>query len=82
MIDNEIHANVLHRSEVQHIARGAQVVDRPVSEQGGTLVGRRSVLMVALAAGVLAPFVGTGTAKAADEDEYPIPEECGSIPWW
>ena len=59
------------------------MVDRPNTEHdGGTLIGRRSVLMVALAAGVLTPLVGIGTAHAAADDWYPIPEECGSIPWW
>jgi hypothetical protein len=59
------------------------VIDRPDSEQGdGTLFRRRSVLMMALAAGVLAPIVGTGTAQAGADDWYPIPEESGSIPWW
>ena len=57
--------------------------DRPDSEHvGGTLIRRRSVLMMALAAGTLVPFIGTGTAHAAGDDYYPIPEESGSIPWW
>jgi hypothetical protein len=59
------------------------VVDRPNTEHdGGTLIGRRTVLMTALAAGVLTPLVGTGTAQAGDSEWYPIPEESGAVPWW
>lgn len=59
------------------------MIDRPDTEHhAGTPIGRRSVLMVIAAAGLLTPLVGTGTAKATADDWYPIPEECGSIPWW
>jgi hypothetical protein len=35
-----------------------------------------------VAAGVLTPLIGNGTAQAAADEYYPIPEESGSIPWW
>jgi hypothetical protein len=60
------------------------VADRTNAEhEGGILIGRRNVLMMAAAAGALIPFVGTGTAQAAQGDGYyDIPEESGSVPWW
>lgn len=50
---------------------------------GGVHVRRRTLLVAALTAGVLVPFVGAGTAKATrpDEEEL-IPEESGCVPWW
>jgi hypothetical protein len=39
------------------------------------------VLTTLVAAGLL-PLIGTGTAQAAEDGWYPIPEESGSIAWW
>ncbi len=55
---------------------------RDPDPDGGTPIARRTVLLTALAAGLLTPFVGTGTAQAAEDSWYPIPEESGSVPWW
>lgn len=60
-----------------------EVIDRPdVEQDGATPIGRRTVLTVFLAAGLLTQLGGTGTAQAGAESWYPIPEESGSIPWW
>ena len=59
------------------------MIDRPDSERDvATPIGRRSVLAMLLAAGLLTQLGGTGTAQAAADESYPIPEESGSIPWW
>ena len=59
------------------------MIDQPDQQRdGGQPIGRRNVLAMFVAAGVLTPLVGTGTARAADDGWYPIPEESGSIPWW
>lgn len=56
---------------------------------GGTPISRRTLLGVALAAGVIAPLIGTGTAHADSgtegqpgSEEYEIPDGIGSAPWW
>jgi hypothetical protein len=42
------------------------------------------MITMVVAAGVLAPLVGTGTAHASSTTDtwYDIPEESGSVPWW
>jgi hypothetical protein len=60
-------------------------VDRPDSQRDmGPLIGRRGMITMMVAAGVLTPLVGTGTAQAASSTDswYDIPEESGSVPWW
>lgn len=77
-------ANVLQHVRPESIPRQElNVTDRPKNQRGaGTPIGRRSVLMMLVAAGVLAPLVGTGTARAAGkEDPCDVPEECGALPW-
>lgn len=57
----------------------------PSDEERGQwpLIGRRSMIKLVMAAGVLAPFVGTSPAQASSADGwYDIPEESGSVPWW
>lgn len=60
------------------------VTDRPDSKRdSGTLIGRRSLLMMLLAAGVVAPLVGSRRAQAAAEDPpYEVPEESGALGLW
>jgi len=71
----------------------SEVTEQP--HEGGLLLGRRNVLGIIVAAGVITPLIGTGTALAAGnnaasgssgtdqvDDWYPIPEESGSVPWW
>lgn len=49
---------------------------------GGTVIGRRRVLKMLMAAGVLVPLVGTGRAQAAAGNEpWEIPEESGALAW-
>jgi hypothetical protein len=41
------------------------------------------MITMVVAAGVLAPLVGAGTAHASSTDTtYEIPEESGSVAWW
>ena len=55
---------------------------------GGTLFSRRTLFGLVIAAGVLAPLVvGAGAAHAdsdtgGEEEEYEIPDDIGSAPWW
>jgi hypothetical protein len=57
---------------------------------GGTPIHRRPLLGLVLAAGVIAPVVGTGTAHAdtgaedppGGEEEYEILDGIGSAQWW
>lgn len=53
---------------------------------GGTLLSRRALFGLVIAAGVIAPLVvGAGAAHAEDdpeEEEYEIPDDIGSSPWW
>jgi hypothetical protein len=70
-------------SKIHHPDEELEVIDRSSTEhEPGTPIARRSVLTVLALAGLLTPLVGTGTALAAEDTWYPIPEESGSIPWW
>jgi hypothetical protein len=50
----------------------------------GPVIGRRGMITMVVAGGLLAPLVGTGSAHAASSADkwYDIPEESGSVPWW
>ena len=56
----------------------------------GTLISRRTLFGLVIAAGVIAPLVvGAGAAHADsdtggydEEEEYEIPDDIGSAPWW
>lgn len=56
---------------------------------GSLTLHRRTLLGLGLAAGVLIPFLGAGTARADSggetapaTEEYEMPEGIGSEPWW
>lgn len=57
---------------------------------GSITLHRRTLLGIGLAAGVLVPLVGTGTARAEtgagttspSSEEYEMPDGIGSAPWW
>ena len=55
---------------------------------GGTLISRRTLFGLVIAAGVIAPLVVAGAAHADsdtggydEEEEYEIPDDIGSAPW-
>jgi hypothetical protein len=56
----------------------------------GMPIPRRTLFGLVFAAGVIAPLVGTGTARAdsgsddppGGEEEYEIPDGIGSVAWW
>ena len=47
----------------------------------GTLIGRRSVLLMLAAVGVLAPLLGAAPARADESEPQVVPEESGAVPW-
>ena len=59
---------------------------------GTALISRRTLFGLALAAGVIAPLVVGANVGAAhadsdtggydEEEEYEIPDDIGSAPWW
>jgi len=58
---------------------------------GGTLIPRRTLLGLVLASAVFAPLaVGAGAGAAyadrgghgGDCEDYDIPDDIGSVPWW
>ena len=56
----------------------------------GTPISRRTLLGLVFAAGVITPLVigagaahaDSGTGGGTEEQDYEIPDDIGSIPWW